>query len=167
MPNGPALIVTLFVAGFVLVAAEVFLPGAILGILGGLCFAGAVAVVFMHYGAAAGLVAAFVVALLAIVGFLLWLYLFPRSFMGRRIILSRSQPSNPAPSVHRELVGVEGVALTPLRPAGTARLGDRRIDVTTAGEFLREGEEVVVVATDGMRIVVRRKDRLEHGPVSA
>lgn len=167
MPDGLALIATLFAAGFVLVAAEVFLPGAILGILGGLCFAAAVAVVFMHYGAAAGFVSAFVVVLLAAAGFLLWLYLFPRSFVGRRIILSRSQPPNPSLSAHRELVGTEGIALTPLRPAGTARLGEHRADVTTAGEFLREGEKVVVVAADGMRVVVRRKDRLEHGPVSA
>ena len=167
MPDGPALIIALFVAGFVLVAAEVFLPGAILGILGGLCFAGAVTVVFLHHGASAGLAAALIVALFAVVGFLLWLYLFPRSFVGRRIILSRSQPANPVPFLHREMVGVEGVAITPLRPAGTARLGERRVDVTTAGEFIREGENVVVVAADGMRIVVRRKDGLEPGPASA
>lgn len=167
MPDGPALILTLFVAGLILVAAEVFLPGAILGIIGGLCFVASVALVFAHHGAAAGLAATFAVVVLGAVGFMLWLYLFPRSFVGRRIILRRSENISPAPAVRRDLLGAEGVALTPLRPAGTARLDGKRIDVSTDGEFLAEGEKVVVVAADGMRTVVRRKERLEHGPESA
>jgi len=51
--------------------------------------------------------------------------------------------------------------LTPLRPSGSARIGGRRVDVTAIGEFLSQGEEVVVVAADGLRVAVRRKDKLE------
>ncbi|MBU3664796.1 MAG: hypothetical protein FGM15_02820 [Chthoniobacterales bacterium] len=167
MPDGPVLIVTLFAAGLILVAAEVFLPGAILGILGGLCFVVSVALVFAHYGSAAGLAASFAVVVLGASGFMLWLYLFPRSFVGRRIILRRSENSPSASAGRRDLVGAEGIALTPLRPAGTARFDGKRIDVSTDGEFLAEGEKVVVVAADGMRTVVRQKERLEHRPESA
>lgn len=161
MPDGPALIVVLFVVGFALVAAEVFLPGAILGILGFLCLAGSVALVFAHYGTATGAVAAFLVGGLTLVGFVVWLWVFPRTFIGRRIVLDRAQPQDQSAREHRELIGAVGVALTPLRPAGAARIDGRRVDVTSSGEFLEEGAEVTVVAADGMRVVVRRKDGLE------
>ena len=167
MPDGPALIIVLFVVGFLLVAAEVFLPGIILGVLGCLCLAGSVALVFAHYGTAAGMVAAFLVGGLTLGGFIVWLWVFPRTFIGRRIVLDRSQPQDPSAREHRELIGAFGVALTPLRPAGSVRIDGRRVDVTASGEFLEEGAEVVVVAADGMRVVVRRKDGLEPAAQSA
>ncbi len=164
MIEGLPLIIVLFAAGFALIAAEVFLPGAVLGILGFLCLAGSVALVFMHYGVAAGTVAAFAVGGATLAGFLAWLWLFPRTFIGRRIILGRAQPTDVAAGANRDLVGASGTAATPLRPAGTAHIGGRRVDVTTLGEFLEEGANVVVVSTDGMRVVVRRKDGLEPAP---
>ncbi len=167
MPEGPALIIVLFVVGFVLVAAEVFLPGVILGVIGFLCLAGSVALVFAHYGVGAGVVASFLVGGLTLGGFIVWLWIFPRTFIGRRIVLDRTQPPDHSADENRGLVGSFGVALTPLRPAGTARIDGRRVDVTATGEFLEEGAGVVVVAADGMRVVVRRKDRLETAAQTA
>ncbi|MDE0083873.1 MAG: nfeD-like family protein [Gammaproteobacteria bacterium] len=54
-----------------------------------------------------------------------------------------------------DLVGREGVALTDLRPAGTARFGDERVDVVTESEWIEEGSRVSVVASEGYRHVVR------------
>jgi membrane-bound ClpP family serine protease len=42
-----------------------------------------------------------------------------------------------------------------------ARIGGKRVDVTAVGEFLEEGSAVIVVAADGLRVAVRRKDGLE------
>ena len=160
MPDGSSLIIALFVAGFLLLAAEVFVPGLILGLLGLTCLAGCVALVFVQHGLTAGVIAFFVVSALSLGGFLLWLSIFPRTFVGRRIILQTSQPTDPGAEIHRALIGEDGTALTALRPAGTARILGRRVDVTTVGEFLAEGSELVVVAADGIRVVVRSKDRL-------
>jgi membrane-bound serine protease (ClpP class) len=60
-----------------------------------------------------------------------------------------SAPSRP------ELVGQDGTALTDLRPSGTARIGDERIDVVTEGEYVPQGSRVQVVRSDGYRHVVR------------
>ena len=54
-----------------------------------------------------------------------------------------------------DLVGREGLALTDLRPAGTARFGDERVDVVTESEWIEEGSRVSVVASEGYRHVVR------------
>lgn len=159
MFEGPSLIIILFILGFLLIAAEVFVPGLIVGTLGFLCLAGSVGLVFHHYGTLAGSVAAVVVGTLSITGIIVWLNIFPKTFIGRRIILSRQQTSG-APS-ETGLIGESGVALTALRPSGTARIAGKRVDVTAVGDFLEEGAALVVVAADGLRVAVRRKDGLE------
>lgn len=54
-----------------------------------------------------------------------------------------------------DLVGQTGTALTPLRPAGTAQFGDRRVDVVTAGEYIEAGTPVTVSKVDNWHITVR------------
>jgi membrane-bound serine protease (ClpP class) len=60
-----------------------------------------------------------------------------------------------------ELVGKDGTAITDLRPSGTARIGEERIDVVTEGEYVAQGSRVQVVRSDGYRHVVRRVDSPE------
>ena len=167
MPDGSAIIVALFLVGFLLVAAEVFLPGLILGTLGFLCLLASVVLVFVQFGPSAGLLAAFVVGVLSLAGFLLWLNFFPRTFVGRRLMLRTQQPPDSTADEHRSLVGQSGEALTPLRPSGTARIGGKRVDVTAVGDFLEQGAALVVVAADGMRVAVRQKDGLETAAPAA
>lgn len=54
------------------------------------------------------------------------------------------------------LVGQEVIALTSLRPSGTVKLGDRRIDVVTDGDFVDKGTSVKIVSAVGSRVVVSR-----------
>lgn len=161
LPDGQALIITLFVVGFLLIAAEVFLPGMILGTIGFLCLVASVVLVYVTYGATAGLIATFAVGGLTLAGFIIWLFLFPRTPIGRRVTLSARTVVEPRADQDSSLIGQDGEAVTPLRPSGTARIGGRRVDVTAIGEFLEEGVPVVVVAVDGLRVAVRRKDKLE------
>ena len=62
----------------------------------------------------------------------------------------------------RSLVGLLGTTVTPLRPAGIALLGGRRIDVVSQGEFVASGESVAVVSQAGHRVVVRLHRDTEH-----
>ena len=52
------------------------------------------------------------------------------------------------------LQGMTGVALTDLRPAGTARLDGQRVDVVTEGDFISNGTEIEVLRVEGVRVVV-------------
>jgi membrane-bound serine protease (ClpP class) len=54
-----------------------------------------------------------------------------------------------------DLVGQDGVAVTDLRPAGTAQIGVERVDVVTEGEYVPQGRPVRVVRSEGYRHVVR------------
>ncbi len=53
-----------------------------------------------------------------------------------------------------ELIGQEGVAVTDLRPAGTARIGEEQLDVVSSRGWVVAGTPVRVVAAEGYRHVV-------------
>jgi membrane-bound serine protease (ClpP class) len=53
-----------------------------------------------------------------------------------------------------ELAGQVGQAATPLRPAGAAMFGSRRVDVVTEGEYVEAGTRIRVVETHGNRILL-------------
>ncbi len=55
-----------------------------------------------------------------------------------------------------DLVGELGEVVTPLRPSGKAKIGERRVDVETEGGFVAAGESVKVLRQEPGRIVVRK-----------
>ena len=60
-----------------------------------------------------------------------------------------------AATPRHDLVGQDGIAVTDLRPAGTAQIGQERVDVVTEGEYVAQGRAVRVVRSEGYRHVVR------------
>ena len=54
------------------------------------------------------------------------------------------------------LEGSRGVVEATLRPAGSARIDGRRVDVVSRGEVIDAGDEVVVVEVSGNRVVVSK-----------
>jgi membrane-bound serine protease (ClpP class) len=54
----------------------------------------------------------------------------------------------------QSLIGLEGRALSPLRPAGSAEFGDQRLDVVTRGDYLAGGTPIRIVESHGNRIIV-------------
>jgi membrane-bound serine protease (ClpP class) len=60
-----------------------------------------------------------------------------------------------------DLLGMTGIAETPLRPAGIGVFGDRRLNVVTHGDFIEKGDAIVIAETHGNRIVVDIVERQE------
>lgn len=56
--------------------------------------------------------------------------------------------------IRPELVGAVGIALTDLRPAGTGRFGDERVDIVSGANWISAGTPIRVVRSDGYRHVV-------------
>ena len=149
-------IITLVIVGFLMIAAEVFVPGMVLGILGGFCLLTAVCLCYAAFGALLGTGAFAILCLLTTGGFAVWLHLFPKLPIGKRMTLSRSLNANNSSPAAPPLAGSSGQALTPLRPAGTAQIGGRRVDVVAETGFIEQGTPVTVILEDGLRIVVRK-----------
>jgi membrane-bound serine protease (ClpP class) len=87
-----------------------------------------------------------------------WLRHLPNSGRFSGLLLQgsvhKSQGFVSAPN-RGDLVGRDGIAVTDLRPSGTARVGEERLDVVTEGEYVPQGSRVQVVQSDGYRHVVR------------
>jgi len=57
--------------------------------------------------------------------------------------------------VRSDLVGKHGTAITDLRPAGTALVGNERIDVVSESEWISAGTPVKILSAEGYRHIVR------------
>jgi membrane-bound serine protease (ClpP class) len=87
----------------------------------------------------------------------------PRTSLYRRFALIDSNPPGPslagAPRHFATALplepGMQGTAVTVLRPSGKARFADHVVDVVTEGEFIASQTPVTVIQTDGMRVVVK------------
>lgn len=160
MSTQVSLLVLLLVAGVLLLGAEIFVPGAVLGILGLLCLLGAIVVAFTR-STALGFYTAIGVVMLAGVSVVLWARLFPRSSLGRRLTLGTDGRAFKAALDRQALVGREGIAQSELRPSGFALIDNRRVDVVAEGTLIPRGSRVRVVKVAGNRVVVRA---LEDSP---
>lgn len=148
-----ALIITLLILGAVLLFLETVLPGLIAGIIGFICLMAAVVLGFRDFGYQTGslILAGVLVGLL--IGVWCWLKFFPESRMARKFI---SQNSVGELGVDKpELLHGMGVALTQLRPSGTANINGQRVDVVTEGGLIERDAKIKVVAVEGSRVVVR------------
>lgn len=144
----------LIVAGILMLGAEIYLPGGILGVAGAICLVGAIAVGFQIDPTFGWLSAALVVVGTG-VGVWLWIRLFPRTGVGRRLTLSADGREFKAPPAElKSLVGREGVTQTDLRPAGIAQIDGRRVDVVADGAWIEAGRPIRVLAVEGVRVVV-------------
>ncbi|MEX1025565.1 MAG: NfeD family protein [Planctomycetota bacterium] len=142
--------------GLALIIAEVLFPS--FGILSVLA-AGAIvsAIVFaFNQDPTLGWRFLWFTALAVPAAIMLGMRLFPKSPFGRRMVVHGLSFESTRATDRRDLglVGAEGVTLSPCRPAGTARLGTRRVDVVSRGEFLEAGQPVHVVEVVGNRVVV-------------
>ena len=152
----PELIIGLVVAGLLLILAEVFIPGGFAGVLGGLFLAAGVVAGFFH-----GTMFGFWLLLASIVGgilaFWFWLKFFPRLPIGKRVILQGDAKGwEGYDESGKAFLGKEGVAKSPLHPAGIASIHGKRVDVITRGELIETGEKVKVIKVQGNRVVVSR-----------
>lgn len=150
--------VILFVLGIALLVSELFVPSfGILGILGTVSL---IAGIVMASPNAESALLSLVVALVAagVVVFFIARRFKHRGVWNKFILKDRmtTEEGYVSSSSKSELLGRTGETLTPLRPAGTVRIDEERIDVVTNGEFIAAGVLVEVVKVEGTRVVVRQ-----------
>ena len=147
------LIITLLIVGAILLFLETLLPGMIAGLIGLICLMAAVILGYRDFGYQTGSLILAGVLMGLLIGTWCWLRFFPESRIARTFI---SQGSTGDLGVEKpELLNGTGVALTQLRPSGTASINGQRVDVVTEGGLIERGTAVKVVAVEGARVVVR------------
>jgi membrane-bound serine protease (ClpP class) len=155
--------------GLVLLGIEIFVvPG--FGIFGLLGIGGILAAIYLSmigqvattvdYTRAAGVLS--LAMMMTIVSAWALAKVLPKSsrFMQTGILLGESTRRDIgyiSVDVRSDLVGLEGIAVTDLRPAGTAEFGDERVDVVSEAGWVPAGSTVRIVRSEGYRHVVRPK----------
>ena len=145
-------IVALLVVGLLLLLTELLvLPGfGVAGALGIVALIGGAVAAWSELGAAWGMVT----GALALIMTVLLVYIMPRTRAGRRLVLEHAEADNRSQKDRQDLLGRNGLAVSPLRPIGRARFGEEEVDVVTDGEYIDVGQSVMVVEVQGMRVVV-------------
>lgn len=150
--------IILLVLGMILIFAEIFVPGGIIGLMGVGAVVGSLFMSTDDVGhMSMSISIAFIVALITAIVLFKTIGL-EKGFL-RKIILNDATTTEQGyvSSVNKlELIGMEGTTVTPLRPAGTALIGNDRLDVISEGGYIESQQRVKVVTSEGSRVVVRK-----------
>jgi len=151
--------IRLFLLGVFLLAIEVFIPGFGIFGIGGLC-----CILGSFYFALGGnrpalywLTGGLVVVLAA---FAVLIKYLPNNPAWNLLVLKNRQENNKGYSSNPDLsryIGKTGTAVSMLRPSGTAIIDGERVDVVADGEFLANGESIVVFKVVGNKILVKKE----------
>ena len=159
----------LFFIGLGLVFVEIaFIPGfGLAGVAGFLCMLASLLLTrlpsfeFWSLEQISGVVGQFALSMIiGIAAALILLRSLPKVPVFRNLILAgRTSASDGYVSAPTEkddeLVGMEGVTLTELRPVGVGQFAGKRLDIIAEGEYIDEQTTVRIVQARGSRVVVR------------
>lgn len=93
-----------------------------------------------------------VICMIILIKFLPKTHAFNQFVLSDQTAAKEGFVSNP---VYDELLNLEGVTITPLRPSGIVTLNNKRYDVVTEGGFIDKGKKIVVAKVEGVKIIVR------------
>lgn len=157
--------IILFVFGVIMLLVEIFLiPG--FGIVGTL---GIIAIVASLYLSLIGrfvhttdfMDGAKILAFSFIISFviiLIALRYLPKFTPFQRLILKTTESElegyRSSPESYEFLIGKEGIAITLLRPAGTAIIEGEKVSVVTEGDYIEKNTRIKVIKVEGYRVVV-------------
>ena len=155
-----------FILGVALLLIELFvIPGfGVAGIAGIVLMLGSVFFVFRNaYKLETAVLGLSFAIILAFALAIALSYVLPKTRTWNHLVLSTVMDSGVGfHSAPREdfqgYVGKTGIALTPLRPAGTVRVDDKRLDVVTAGDFIVRETPVKIINVEGSKIFVEAID---------
>lgn len=161
--SGLAWPLLMLAAAIVLLVFEVFIPsGGVLGTLSGIMFVAAVVAGFYFGGMVVG--TWFMAGTAVLIPGLVYLAItwWPRTPLGKRILIEPPQGDEWIASRRRDgqqWVGQHGIAVTALLPAGAIKVGKTTLDVISDGVSIEKGTPVEIVAIRGTSLVVRPRDR--------
>ena len=151
-----------FVFGVCLLLLEAFvIPGfGIAGILGLGCIAFSIFFIFSQAYETGQAITTLSISVLVTVGLcIVAVNLLPKTRTWHNFVLQTEMASesgfhSAAREDFQQYLGQVGTALTTLRPSGTIRIGENRIDAVSVGDFINSEATIKVVQVEGAKIYV-------------
>lgn len=149
--------IILFIAGFILLGIEMAIPGfSVPGISGIICLVIAIFLVSDSFIEGA-IIALIILALLGIM-FAIILGLLSRAKLKSPIILKDEQNREKGFISSNDLnylLGKQGVAITDLRPSGTADFDGIDFDVISEGKYISKDTKLIIYKVQGSKLIVK------------
>ena len=141
--------------GLILIYLEFFVPGGILGVLGGCAFLIANFLFVFEAGAvwySVLFAVVMVVLLIATIRLALW-----KIKKKPAMFAQEEQSGYMASSYDKEVVGLTGEALTDLKPSGHIMINGKRHQAVSESAYIKKGESVKIIGGEGARLICRRQ----------
>ncbi|MHC4641072.1 MAG: NfeD family protein [Planctomycetota bacterium] len=153
------LAVILYFACAALIIAEVFVPsGGIISVFAFACLIAGIAIFFQHSGTAGWIGVG--IAVVMIPSVLIIAYkIFPNTKFGKSVTLTPPEREQgdaiPDTAELHDLLGAEGLVLTPLRPVGMCDFSGRRLECVAEGGYVDKDRKVKVINVESTQLTVR------------
>ena len=147
----------LLIVGFCLVVVEMYIPGfGVPGITGTACLIAGVAL-YAKTDVVAWLVMTVIIVALLCVALSISIRSATKGRLARsKLVLNEVATSEVSENDLSYYVGKSGRASTILRPAGMGEFEGVKLNILSDGEYIAEGEQIVVTRLEGNRIFVRK-----------
>ncbi len=156
--NAGFAVVLIFLTGIVLLVIEAVIPGfGAPGIGGILCIL--ISIILASESIVLGISSLSIAFVMTIIAAGLLLKYAPRNKYFDKIILGtelRKDIGFSSTTTNSQWLGLEGIAVNSLRPAGTIEIDGERIDVVSEGGFIEKNDRVRIISIEGRRIVVKK-----------
>lgn len=150
--------------GFGAIILEFFVPSAgVIGVLGAGFVITGIVLTFTNFGLMAGSIFLLACAIIGPTIIYFYFKLFPKSYFGKKLILDNVMDSSEGyvaggKDSNNDLLDVEGVSVTNLRPIGEAVINNKRYNVTTLGDYINIDSKIKVIKIEGNTIFVAREE---------
>lgn len=150
--------IILLLIGLGLIFAEFYLPGGIIGVLGGLFLIASIVIFAIDSGSPL-LIILYTLGIIFAVGLLIKyaLWRIPRTGADRSIYLSGDQEGFQASSFDSSMIGKTGVVVTDLKPGGHIFVEGKRLQALSESGYLPKGTEVIVIRGQEESLIVKPK----------
>lgn len=148
-------IVVIILLGLVALLLEILvLPGGIVGIIGTLFVVAGITLAYIRLGATAG-----TVTLVATVLFIIFIVIMLfRKKTWKRVMLEDNVTGKVNTIDENKLfVGMPGIAVSRLAPAGKGKFNDEVEEVHSSHGFIDVGKEIIITKIEGNKIIVKLK----------
>ena len=142
--------------GVLIIIAEIILPsGGLLSLLAAGAIGYSLYFVFNNVSVETGMVFVLADVIILPVSVIIGLKLLAGSPATLKTELSsRNGVISQVPDLEKFL-GQKGKTLSILRPSGSARINNKRVDVVSRGEFIEKDREILVISVTGNQIIVK------------
>ena len=149
------LIVLLFALGVLLLACEVFVPGAVLGIIGGVALLGGTIATFANFGLTAGAWAALLALSLLVLTFWFEFTWLPRTRAMRALTMSAAVGgTGQAVASSLPAIGTLCTSQTTMAPSGYVEAEGRSFEAFCRSGHVSAGVRLKVVGSDNFHLIV-------------